>query len=329
MKSLLLALHLLAISLAAAGPVFCVMLSWRSTTDSLASKMGRRLAWLNVGGFLVGMTLGGLTLLLPPDQGYWDVLRQIPAKEYWFAAAELAFSLVCLVVYAATWNALRHHRWWHALIAVVTITNLLYHFPPLMIVIGQLADGSAELDAESLDRAALVTLMLRQQVVVPWLHFVLATLTVAGCSALQQIADQYESDRLASDLVRPTRIVAGIVLTTTILQLPIGLWLVTTISQASRAAIMGGSAMASLTFLAAMLAVYLLVGRLFKIAMGEFEAEDLRKATLWMMLVVLAMSTSTRTSRNRSQERQVERHTQVSNASLMGSWEPSLLDDQE
>ena len=305
LKSLLLAVHLLALGLAAAGPLFCMLLARGSHSECATDRVGRHLAWLNVGGFLVGMFLGGLTLLLPPDQGYWDVLNKIPAKDYWFAAAELLFSLLCLIGYAATWNVLRDYRLWHALIALLTVTNLLYHFPPLMIVIGQLADGSALLPGDALDRAALTGLMFRTQVVAPWIHFVLATLTIAGGTALLLLAHQ-QKDKSDVVAVRPIRLVAGATLVVALLQLPIGLWLVTTISQASRAAIMGNSAIASLTFLAAMCIAFLLLGRLFKIALGEFETEDLRKAALWIVLVVLAMAVSMRTSRYRGPERQVE-----------------------
>ena len=96
---------------------------------------------------------------------------------------------------------------------------------------------------------------------------------------------------------RPARRIAGATLLASVLQLPLGLWLVTEISPASRAAIMGKSAVASLMFLMAILFVLLLLGRLVKIALGEFAKEDLRKAALWIVLVVLAMAISTQTAR--------------------------------
>lgn len=296
-KSLLLGSHLLAVGLAATGPLFCVLLSWRKEVDSPASRTGRQLAWLSFGGFLLGMFLGGLNLFLPPDQGYWDALKKIPAKDYWFGAGELLFSLICLLAYAATWNKLQNRRYLHAFIAVLSVTNLLYHFPPWMIVIGQLADGSAQLSGDWLDRSAVRELMLRKEVVAPWLHFLFATMTIAGGVALFLLARHQEVNDPASKLAGVARIVAGVTLVASVVQLPLGLWLVTTISQASRTAIMGQDFMASVTFLAAMIAVFILLGRLVKIALGDFNAEDLRKAALWMVLVVLAMATSMRSSR--------------------------------
>ena len=295
-----------------------MLLGWRTERKSYARIAGQRLAWLSVCSFLLGMLLGGATLLLPPDEGYWEVLNEIPKTDYWFAAFELSFSLVCLVSYAATWELLAGRRLWHSLIAVVSVTNLLYHFPPLMIVIGQLADRSSRISADSLDRAALVKLMLRSEVVAPWLHFVLASLAVAAAIALWLLASQRKGKNgLTAELVAPSRKVAGCAALATVLQLPIGLWLVTTISQASRAALMGSSAVASITFLAAMMLAFLLLARFIKIALGEFETADMRRAALLTVAVVLLMATSMRFSRYQGPEHQVLSPNEKSQGALL------------
>ena len=306
-QALLLGTHLLAIGVAASGPIICILLSWRTEIESPAFKVGRKLAWWSVGGLLVGMILGTLSLFLLSDQSYWEVLSKVPEGDLWFAGSELLFSLVCLVTYAATWKQLQRRRGWHGLIGLVSVTNLLYHFPPLMIVLGQLTDGSAQLNSDWLDRATLLELMFRQEVVAPWLHFVLATYTIAGGAALWLFSRQQITASESEEPEGPVRKVAIATLVVSISQLPIGLWLVTTIPQSSRAALMGKSAVASLAFLAAMLVVFLLLGRLIKIALGEFTAEDLRKAALWMVLVVLAMAISTRSSREQSPLANLER----------------------
>ena len=169
-----------------------------------------------------------------------------------------------------------------------------------MIILAQLASGSLRVSAAVLDRSAVRELMYRPEVVAPWLHYVLAAVAVTGAGPLLMLySSSGDKQGDAPKEAAMLRTVAGVVLVASLLQLPIGVWLLTTLSNQSRTALMGESVLASLAFLAAMLVVFLLLGRLLKIALGEFAAGDLRVAAALMLMVVVLMSISTRYSRER------------------------------
>ncbi len=294
----------MAMGVASAGPLICLLLSWRSgEADLVSPRVGHRLAWISVIGLALGVGTGAISLFLVPER-YWDVLRQIPERALWFALAELLFSLVCLLVYACCWACCWKKKWqapWFGnLIAFASATNLLYHFPPLMIVLGQLASGSARTDSETLDRAALLELFYRPEVIAPWLHFSLAAIAFSGGVALWLFEGAMSDTQPEPSATKHTRSVAGIVFLVSLLQLPTGLWLLTTIPNHSRSAIMGSAPLAGLVFLGAMMVMFMLLGRLLKIALGEFEKGDLKMAFVMICLIVFLMTTSTRISRDHS-----------------------------
>ena len=69
-----------------------------------------------------------------------------------------------------------------------------------------------------------------------------------------------------------------IALVSTILQLPVGMWVLATMSQVSREALMGNRPLASLLFLAGVLLAVLLIGRLLAVVLGEVRLKEIRRA---------------------------------------------------
>ena len=108
LTTLLLAVHLLAMNLASAGPVVCIWLRWGG--NELNDSLGRQLAWWSIVALVLGMVTGGLLIVTTPGDGLWNALARFPANAYWFAAAELVFSLVCLVAISGGWQVL--NKWW-------------------------------------------------------------------------------------------------------------------------------------------------------------------------------------------------------------------------
>lgn len=296
---ILLSVHLLAMNVASAGPLVCVCLRGRrSAPTETANQVGRQLAWLSVAALVVGMLLGGAIVYVPSNAALWEALRRFPARTYWHASSELAFSLACMTVYAGAWRRLERRRWLHVVLALVATTDLLYHFPPLMAVIGKLASNPSWTITQVIDRPVLRGLIIRGDVASLWIHFVLASLAVAGVTALVLVSRRGESVWADQSAQRAARVAAGIALGATILQLPVGVWVLSAMSQVARGALMGESPWASLLFLAALLLVLLLAGRLLAIAWGDAPRVDARRAGWLLVGVVVLMTASMRASRS-------------------------------
>ena len=294
----LLTLHLLAMNLASAGPLVCLCLRGpRGASAEIADQLGRWLAWLSVGALVLGMLLGGALLYVPPNAALWEALGRFPTRAYWHAGLELAFSLACLLAYAGTWRLLDRRRWLHAALALMAASNLLYHFPPLMAVLGKLAVNPSWTITPVIDRPALLKLLARDDVSSLSIHFALSSLAVAGVTALVLLARRGESVWEDAAVRRTARVTAGIALVATILQLPVGLWVLSTMSRVSRGALMGASPLASLQFLASLVLTLLLAGRLLAVALGEARRVEVRRAGWLILCIVLLMTASMRSSR--------------------------------
>jgi hypothetical protein len=295
---ILLTVHLLTVNLASAGPIVCIWLCGRGSVDAgLANQLGRSLAWLSVAAMVVGMLTGGLLLLVPSSEPMWEALRRFPAQAYWSAGLELLFSLTCLLAYAGSWRLFGQHRWLHAALAVLSATNLIYHFPPLMAVLGKLAANPTWTTSLIIDRPELLELMARDNVISLSAHFALASIAVAGLMALWLLAGRGERNLENAEARRVARVTAGIALVSTILQLPVGMWILATMSPVSRGALMGNRPLASLLFFAGVLLAVLLIGRLLAIVSGEVRLAEIRRAGWLLLLVTLLMTATMRLSR--------------------------------
>jgi hypothetical protein len=293
-----LSVHLLAMNLASAGPLVCVCLRGRQSAPAeIADRVGLRLAWLSVAALVVGILLGGALLYMPSSGALWDALRRFPSQSYWQAGLELAFTLACMAAYAGAWRRLERRRWLHAALALLAATNLLYHFPSLMAVIGKLATNPSWTDTPVIDRSELRSLMSRGEVTSLWVHFALASLAVAGVMALALVTRRGDSMWEDESARRAARVTAGIAMVATILQLPVGLWVLSTMPNVARGALMGASPLASLIFLAALVLSLMLAGRLVAIAWGNARHVEARRAGWLLVGVVLLMTASMRCSR--------------------------------
>ena len=294
----LLSLHLLATNFASAGPLFCIWLGRSNELDStLRSHVGHRLAWLACWAMIVGLVSGGL-LYLVSSESLRAAVERMPSRDLWVAASELTFSLICLLLYASCWKTMRRHRWWHASLALLSSSNLLYHFPPLMSVIGKLASQPGWIRADVLDRSVLLPLFLESEVLALTTHFVLASIAVSAIIVLWLISksDELNLEQAAEAMSRRAAWVAMLV---TLLQLPVGAWLLVTLPSAARSAMMGSSALASLAFLGALLLTFMLLQRLLTIAIGSTTSQERRQTGWLMVILVLLMTATLYASRNR------------------------------
>ena len=312
----ILTIHLLTLNLASAGPIICIWLGYgKHANNPWSDQVGKQLAWASLAALLVGMLLGGL-LWLPENRTLHAAISRFPTRTYWYAAAELIFSMVLLYAYATTWNWRKdsriRQRFLHGLLAMMTVTNLFYHFPPLMVVIGKLATNAhwavGVVDNGPIDHQQFLKLMLRGEVLALSMHFIVASMVVSAVTYLWLLArslkmlDFIPQDRPELTDMGPTnseqkylaRRAATMAILGTLLQIPIGIWVLTTISPVSRQAILGSNLPVSLCFGAGIMATLAFVHQLLLIAQGEFNRPAATRAAGLLGLVVLLMVATSR-----------------------------------
>jgi hypothetical protein len=293
-----LAAHLLAVNVAAAGPLAWAWFVGRAAPhDKHRFALGRRMAWLSLTGLAAGAALGG-TLLAAPNEPLWAALARFPASTYWFAGAEIAFS--ALWTLALVWASPNYagRPIWAWVLASITASNLLYHFPPLMAVIGNLASDPRWTPVELIDRPALLKLWMRPEVLAMWLHFVLASLALAAIAALWPTPDTGNPTSATVDAVY--RKLAAAALAATALQAPVGIWVLVTTSPRARDALMGQHVAASALFVAGIVASLGLLQSIAHVALGDVSPA-LRRRAAWFAIGVAVLMSGTLVMSRRAQ----------------------------
>lgn len=296
-----LVVHLLAVNLASAGPLVCVwleLLAWhgktrRGETFAVVNReAGRRMAWASLGALLLGVFLGAILLVIYRYESsgvYWATLARFPPKAFGFAIAELVFSLALMAVCAAFWNRGLRTIWLRVglvLLALLASTNLTYHFPPLMTAISELAARPELVLEDTISRSLVREVMGRSEVLALTVHFLLASVAVSGV-ALMNIGSSLAGKSKNYQAV----VVSGgrIALAPTLLQLPIGMWVLVRTPQTSVTAMVGGDALASSLFCVSIVGAFGLLHSLASIALGETDIKRVHRATILLLLVVAMM----------------------------------------
>ena len=302
-----LALHLLCVNVAAAAPLICLWCEWREARgNSLAGELGRFLAKSAVVLFCVGMLLGLLVGALLWSEKYSAVLSYLSSKVL-FGVAELGFSLVLLAIYIPWWKRFTTcstgHRLGRAMLPFLAGTNLMYHFPILFVIISNLMQLETT-PKHALDAAGFRQLMMDGEVMARVVHFWLASFAVTGglimWRAWRLMRAQSDNPKASSLALWGGRIAAA----PTILQLPIGIWLVLELPGAVQNEFTGGSILTSSLFAASLLAALWLMHQLLAVAFGSIQPRSLVLAMLSMIVVVVLMTgtlRATKTSRSLSQ----------------------------
>jgi len=277
-------------NLAAAGPLICIWLHWRASRrrDELADAAGRRLAWLSLWSLVAGTVLGGglLGVSLVAEPKYFSVLAGFGAHKLWFLLAELGCSLLWTGLYAALWNRAKRYSPAHATVALLSITNLLYHFPPMMSAVA-LVDTRPAM-AEEITAMTAIGWLQVPEILSRSVHVWLASLAVSGLAlailAMQRSAAATDADR------RLAAAGARIALVPTVFQLLVGMWVLLTLPRRAAGGLMGGDLPATTLLCVSVLLSLLLLHLLGAIAMGEVTRQSVTRCALVMLLVVLCMS---------------------------------------
>lgn len=296
-----LAAHLLATNVASAAPLASVWLQRRGLRDgdAIADNVGLKLARWAVGLFVLGMLLGAALLgllWLQGDQQYFSALRRIPQRRYAYIGIELVFSLVLMVVYAGVWKWGRRRPNWHALLALLAASNTLYHFPPLMVVLARLSE-QVDSTVAVLDRETLRHFLMDPQVMARVAHIWIASFAVTGVAvmwlALRSVVARDQEPAACRIAIGGSRLALG----ATLLQAPLGLWVLLTLPDEARSGLLGDDLLGTGLFLASVLVSLALMHVLAGVALGEVTRKAIGRSVLYMAVVVLLMSGTLRRTR--------------------------------
>lgn len=173
--------HLLAGALAGAGPLLVAGL--RLAPAFRDSETLRRVAWLSFVALLASLAFGVLSLWLlwtSPDAGYREAVDRFPAGAYTMLAIEWVFTAVLLAAYLWLWRPLRGRPLLHGALAMVAGTNLLYHFPTVMVVLAALAEDPALASGAEIARPVFRRLITTPALLAKATHYWALALLTSG-----------------------------------------------------------------------------------------------------------------------------------------------------
>jgi hypothetical protein len=250
----------------------------------------------------VGIALGLLALaaVTTPDAAggpasYTFSLRQMPVGRWWYAAAEVVFYLTCMTAYLVLLRQPQRWRWAHRALAFAAGTNLLYHFPPLFTILSIVPTRPA-LIGVPLERAIYRQLLVDPETLARVAHVWLASFAVT-CVALAWIGWR-ELRAAAIDSVKSVIVGGGrLALTMTLLQIPVGVWVLMTLPQPQQDRLLGGDAICTSVLAASILLSLALMHQLSLLALGDGSRHRLLKATALMGGVILLMTAALQCAR--------------------------------
>lgn len=295
-----LALHLMCVNVASAGPIICMWLEWRDGRgDPLGRDTGIYLSAVSLITLVIGVAFGLALGVLLWDDAYAAVLQRFPSR-IGYGLIELAFSAVLVAIHAIWWKYQRHTgvllRGLRCLLLLAAGTNLLYHFPFLFVLIANVA-SSGDTSTDVLD-GEFLQLISASPVLARVTHFVLAAFAVSGIVLIGYALKLRRQDR-QSDAQRVAVWGGRIALVPTLLQLLVGLWVTMTLSPTAIRRLMGGDLVATSLLVISLLAALWLMHMLASISFGDVSKKNLIGAMSLMLLVVVLMTGVLRASQQR------------------------------
>jgi hypothetical protein len=307
LKILLLSLHLICMNVASGAPLVCVWLEWklRKNKDAAAKAAANYLATMTVLTLVAGSLLGlamGLLLWTPEYASVWT--KRLSHKMHW-GGLELLFSLAILAGYWVWRKRAAASSMTGALCKTALLlfasTNLLYHFPPLFFVAGRLADSN-KASIEPVRGQLFVQAMLAEEIPALWVHFTFASLAMAGIMLLGLALRMGRRGEPGEEVSRVAIWGGYWGLIPSLLQLPVGLWVISALPPNSQSQIMGSSGTATVLFLSGIVAALWLLRELVSIAMGETARGNLIRAISAMVVVVVLMTGAHHFAKGRAQD---------------------------
>ena len=296
-RVVLLAAHLITGAVACAAPAAAAIAAlWPHACERWPSVTSRLVA-LGIAGMVVSAVIGGVSgaaILAAEDQRYMGVVARVPGKDLGMLVAEWLFTtaLYGLMAWLARDGVRRPVLF--AFVGLVAVTNVAYHFPTIMTVVGAEAVAPTLAGDELLDRPAY-----RQRIVAPvmiarTLHFWALTVTVGGIAVAATTREEREDSA-----GRPLAIAAAWgVIAGLSLQALTGAAALILLPAASLRALTGDDLMAT-TGLATAIAALLATGyTLLPAALGASNRLQTTRVATILAIAVLMMTWSTHRSRD-------------------------------
>jgi hypothetical protein len=252
-------------------------------------------------GSLLGVVIGWLKWT-PDYAAIWQVKLWTKLVGGLF---ELAFSVALLVGYWIwrKYAILPTRRGYigRSLLLLLAGTNLLYHFPPLLMVATKLADGGFPVEAnipsgEIIPRK-FPPLMFYDEIPALTVHFALASVAMAGIMLLGLALRRLRSDEDPRGAKRIIVWGGWSALIATGLQLVVGLWLLAKTPPDMQSQLTGNSPLATICFGLSLALVIWLLRELADVTIGEATRGGLIRTMIAMTGVILLMTAARQLSR--------------------------------
>lgn len=302
---LLLTFHLLAMQLAGAGPLLAALLDLLGKRHPILERL-TEWSWV---AFWIGVILGGAvagTQILFGQREYAPALEMLGYKLKW-GVAELVVFAVAMWLYRWGWSRLRGtrtSRGWHITIGLFAATNLLYHFPTLMLLFSRVVSGRIAL-SEPMDAATYRAFAFAGPILAASIHFWLASLVVAGVSLALLVIREATTGRddgenndgpiISDGDVREltAREVGswgiGVALVAAMSQLPVGMWLVAVLESPIQAEVLGKNLWTTGLLGLAVFAAFGLMHDLASITFGDWSQKTVTGSAAKLIIVTLIM----------------------------------------
>jgi hypothetical protein len=297
--SLLLAVHLLCVNLASGGPLLAAGLDWRgSRGENAAARAAVYLARASLVALLAGTALGLLLGWFKWDADYRSLWLGPLSYKLKGAVIEVAFSFALIL------------GWWlwlpgksggstaatitRCLLAALAATNLLYHFPLLFFVAAHLR-SRGQIAGPIISGAGFRSLIDAESVAL-MTHVALASLATAGMILLG-LALRWQRHGETTTAAAIAKTGARWALISSLLQLPVGLWLLMALRPVAQSQLLGESTAGVVLLLGSILAALWLLNDLAQLAFGDFSRRLAIRSMIAMLVTVTLMTLMQQQSR--------------------------------
>lgn len=306
LEILLLAAHLMCMNVACGAPLVSLWLEWKDRRgDAIAPQAARYLGAAAVTALVIGVVLGLLLGWLRWTPEYAEVWRVQLASKLQMGIYELLTSGGLLVVYWVwrSWAVLPTRRGYigRSILLLLAGSNLLYHFPPILIIAGKLADRSFAPDlaipAGDLKGHAFRRLIAVDEIPALSVHFALASVAMAGILLLGLALRRQKADEDPRGIKRIAAWGSWSALLATGLQIIVGLWLLATVPPDMQAQLTFSAWLPTTCLFTSIGLAMWLLRELSNIALGEPTRGSMIRAMIAMTFVILLMTAARQLSR--------------------------------